>query len=924
MSVKGFFDGIIGRTAYGWALNEVSSTARCTVTLLFENVPVCTVVADGFRQDLAQAGIGDGWHSFHIEIPNSIEIDHYKNLDIADESGKLFPRNFDKEQIAKIVRNGLYSFDQFLFDESYYISQGGNVKLPLEHFKRFGWQKGLNAHPLLSSDYYIEHLKRPLSSDPLTDFLEAGQFEYAEVHPLFDVKGYCTQRPDVAASGIHPLVHYIMNGYNEGVKAFRFFDEDFYRSDFNELDFKSMPPICHYIQFGFKENRSPAKNFSPTLFARLSGLDKKFEPLSELVKASYSREVSKNPVISVIILNLNKSLMTMQCLYFLHRNSSYKDMEFIVVDNGSFSQDLKQLVENSFGCRVIHLQHNAGFGEANNIGVEAASGEFILLLNNDAFIGKNCIPPLLEKLQKNPEIGATAPMFLYPDGRLQEAGGNVFADGTAHQFGKGLSADSPMFNIEREVTYSSAAALLIRKKLFQDVLGFDLCWDPAYYEDTDLCLKIALRGSKICYVPTSKVVHLENATSSDNSLSLKLHNIVELNRVKFVQRWGDWLNKQDSSAPNLFPENKPAVIKGEAPQIALYTPYPLTPGGGERYLLSIASLLRNEAIFTLVTPDFCSKIRIQTLARELGLCLNNLRIKRYAEIGAMGQVDFLVAMGNEVMPNIPGFARNNIFHCQYPFPPDISLYARDWGKRGSYQSVVVNSDFTARAYSEAQEKLNLGDIRIEVINPPVPNMKIGSTYDSNVMRILHVGRFFAGGHCKRQDVMVSEFRLLLSQVTTPVELHFVGSVGSDASAREYLLKVKDQASDLPIEFHINASPEKLKSLYGSCAIYWHLTGVNDNITLRPERFEHFGITIAEAMSAGLIPVVLKHGGPAEIVADGVSGFLVSSGAELRKKTIEVINLKKDKLELMSLAAMKRAENFSEERFGDRWRSLFHL
>ena len=142
-------------------------------------------------------------------------------------------------------------------------------------------------------------------------------------------------------------------------------------------------------------------------------------------------------------------------------------------------------------------------------------------------------------------MAAVGPMFLYPDGRVQEVGGVIVPTGDAVQIGKGAVWGPDHYDTPCLVDYCSAACLMMRRSDFLKVGGFGLEWEPAYYEDTDLCLKLWTQCGKVMVNPNARVVHIESKTTSDSRL--KLHDISEINRARFVKKWGPWLEARQTS-----------------------------------------------------------------------------------------------------------------------------------------------------------------------------------------------------------------------------------------------------------------------------------------------------------------------------------------------------------------------------------------
>lgn len=229
----------------------------------------------------------------------------------------------------------------------------------------------------------------------------------------------------------------------------------------------------------------------------------------------------------------------------------------------------------------------------------------------------------------------------------------------------------------------------------------------------------------------------------------------------------------------------------------------------------------------------------------------------------------------------------------------------DWVS--SYDRIVSNSEYTRRWVRD------WWGIDTAVLNPPV-------TLQRRLTKekvILNVGRFFAPehGHCKKQLDLVRAMRAL--QWRGRAEgwvLHLVGGV-SEAD-RPYLEKVQREASDLPVELHIGATGAELRELYGRASIYWHATGLGENPDTQPDRFEHFGITTVEAMSAGAVPVVIRAAGQREVVEHGVSGMHWEPLVQLVCFTEDLI-VDGERRAHMSRAAEEQAQRYGMPAFAER-------
>lgn len=240
------------------------------------------------------------------------------------------------------------------------------------------------------------------------------------------------------------------------------------------------------------------------------------------------------------------------------------------------------------------------------------------------------------------------------------------------------------------------------------------------------------------------------------------------------------------------------------------------------------------------------------------------------------------------------------------FPARASL---DWLE--SYDSVVANSDFS-RAWTRRRWHLD----------PPVlyPPVVMRNRLDKS-RTILNVGRFFSAerGHSKKQLEMVRAMKEISKlHGLADWTLHLVG--GCSERDRPYLEQVRSEAEGLPVVIHIGASGGELSDLYGRASIYWHATGFGEDPNLHPEKFEHFGITTVEAMSAGAVPVVFDAAGQREVVEDGVSGLLWRRLPELIAHTGRLVG-NTARREEMANAAAARACHYGSSAFAGRLSEL---
>lgn len=239
--------------------------------------------------------------------------------------------------------------------------------------------------------------------------------------------------------------------------------------------------------------------------------------------------------VSIIIPVFNHAGYTRQCLAALRANTSHPAYEVIVVDNGS-SDETQPMLAARRDITVIRNEENKGFTEACNQGAQAATGHYLLFLNNDTIPLKGWLEPLVRRLDEAPWAGAAGSRLVYPDGTLQEAAAVVHRDGTASNFGRHDHPARPRYNRPCEVDYCSGASLLVRADLFRELGGFDMRYSPAYYEETDLCFALREMDRAVVYEPASAVIHFGSTTAGlDPSKGIRRHLVI--NRETFLRKW---------------------------------------------------------------------------------------------------------------------------------------------------------------------------------------------------------------------------------------------------------------------------------------------------------------------------------------------------------------------------------------------------
>lgn len=243
----------------------------------------------------------------------------------------------------------------------------------------------------------------------------------------------------------------------------------------------------------------------------------------------------EQPRASVIVPAHNKFEVTHLCLAALLFAPVEASFEVVLVDDGSTDETarIEQIVS---GLNVVRHDQPQGFVAACNHGAESARGEYLVFLNNDTEVTAGWLDELLAPFERSEAVGLAGAKLIYPDGRLQEAGGIVWGSGDPWNVGRGAEPDEPAWRYARDVDYVSGAAIMTPGALWRELGGFGEAFAPAYFEDTDYAMKVRASGRRVVYAPAAEVVHYEGLTSgTDKAEGAK--RFQEINRPKFKQKW---------------------------------------------------------------------------------------------------------------------------------------------------------------------------------------------------------------------------------------------------------------------------------------------------------------------------------------------------------------------------------------------------
>lgn len=345
-------------------------------------------------------------------------------------------------------------------------------------------------------------------------------------------------------------------------------------------------------------------------------------------------------------------------------------------------------------------------------------------------------------------------------------------------------------------------------------------------------------------------------------------------------------------------------------KIGIYDPYLDDLGGGEKYMMIIATCLAKNHEVTIFWDN---KEDVVKLSKRFLFDFSLINITKNIfspYVSLLNRLlttrlyDVIIFLSDGSVPL--SLSRKLFIHVQQPLK-DITVNSlKTKIKFLKVNKLFCNSYFTKSFIDKTFQ------IKASVIYPPI------QLYPKNVKKeniILHVGRFRVKnvkiGDYKKQDIMIEEFKSMVKKGLKNWRFILAASVNKEDQQQFKILQ--DKAKGFPIGFIINRNNKELWEIYNKAKIYWHASGFGEDIDKYPEYAEHFGISTVEAMGAGAVPVVINAGGQKEIVTDRVNGFLWDTSEELQEKTLKLI--KNNKLwDSMSKEAKKRAEFFAGDRF----------
>lgn len=606
---------------------------------------------------------------------------------------------------------------------------------------------------------------------------------------------------------------------------------------------------------------------------------------------NWSSASNASPDISVIIPNFNRPDLTKKAVLTLLSSLERASVEIIVVDNGSSQKQFSELAELGLPIRLIRLDEKRSFGEVNNFAAELARGKYLLLLNNDAFVTHGLPDLLLQVLEDYSHVGAAGPIFRFPNGMLQEAGSVVLADSRTIQRGM----NDPMFDVTAlpeldSVGYISAACLMLRVNDFRSLGGFDPVFEPAYFEDADLCLRLGLLGKSIALVKNALCFHINNSTSKSPEIWKAISVGAMNNQLRFASRWGDpFATKNAAMRPTVIPFEIDSTINEvhriDQKTCLIYTTDLPLPDRRSRSLLTTGLALSRTAETWFGSQTAYSSLRLKQIASRLDLPRFSMKVVTPSPQAETG-FDFFIYSSRTLFPAHPGIGKRNIHHCTYPAVTSALTDSEMQSWRQNllgYERVVTDSSFTRNAYLKVLQKWGGAKIPVNIIYPPIDSALVNELERKENL-ILGVASFSVLDVA--HETTLAAFAKIKSTIAgKDWRLVLCGDLAGYQGAASFD-KITQAAQAVGATVLLDPPPDVMRDLLHRAKIYISVGGLGFRVEDHSWISDFSGAPIAEAVAAGCFPIVHSIGPEQEICEHLGIGSNCQDSDELVDRLVE--------------------------------------
>lgn len=328
----------------------------------------------------------------------------------------------------------------------------------------------------------------------------------------------------------------------------------------------------------------------------------------------------EQPKVSIVIPVYNQIAYTYACLVSILEYTNDVSYEVIIADDVS-TDATAHLSEFAEGLVICRNSSNQGFLRNCNQAARSAKGEYIMFLNNDTQVTEGWLSSLVTLIESDESIGMVGSKLVYPDGRLQEAGGIIWSDGSGWNYGRLDQPDKPEYNYVKDVDYISGAAILLPVRLWDQIGGFDTRFAPAYCEDSDLAFEVRKAGYRVVYQPLSKVIHFEGISNGTDVQGSGLKRYQAVNLKKLQEKWKDEFAKQceNTGNPDPFRARERSMGKKIILVVDHYVPTYDRDAGSRTTFQYIKMFLKKGYVVKFVGDNYMHEEPYSTTLQQMGV-----------------------------------------------------------------------------------------------------------------------------------------------------------------------------------------------------------------------------------------------------------------------------------------------------------------
>jgi O-antigen biosynthesis protein len=419
----------------------------------------------------------------------------------------------------------------------------------------------LRSSPLFDAEFYRKAASLDRHTDAVRHYYYSGWKSDVDPSAIFSISRYRRRHADVGLQEVEPLSHFLRSGVKEGRDPmFEVVNISTNLSiaspssgGVHDTSSKPLKPKHEWIIAQFPtapeeslanyqhrpDDNVPRQALVGENFFRKFNLVDEEPDFAGAVAAIEPLLASKTgvdePLVSIVIPVFGQLAYTLNTLQSLGLHASKHSFEIIVADDCS-PDETETYLKDMVGIRFVRHSRNGGFIRNCNQAVDLARGQYLVLLNNDTRVVDGWLDELIDGFTHFPKAGLLGSKLFYPDGSLQEAGGIIWRDGSAWNYGRNDDPNCPEYCYARQVDFISGASIATPLSLWKQLGGFDELYCPAYYEDSDFAFRVREAGFETWFQPLSRVIHYEGKTSgTDLGSGVKAHQVT--NGVKFYDRW---------------------------------------------------------------------------------------------------------------------------------------------------------------------------------------------------------------------------------------------------------------------------------------------------------------------------------------------------------------------------------------------------